>query len=61
MNIVSLSMDRTLIHEITDRSLAPPAPPELVLSHALSPLDEDLKEYFQEKGSRRASRELRTQ
>ena len=27
--------------------LAPPQPPELVLSHALSPLDADLRQYFQ--------------
>ncbi len=49
MNIASLSIDQTIIHEITDRSLVPPAPPELVLSHALSPLDEDLKDYFQKR------------
>ncbi len=47
MNINTLTIDRAIIHEITDRSLAPPAPPELLLSNALSPLDGDLRGYFQ--------------
>jgi len=47
MNVATLSIDQAIIHEITDRSLAPPAPPELILSNALSPLDADLRGYFQ--------------
>jgi hypothetical protein len=49
MNVASLSIAQAIIHEITDRSLAPPTPPELVLSNALSPLDEDLRDYFQKR------------
>jgi hypothetical protein len=47
MNIPTLSIDQAIIHEITDRSLAPPTPPALILSNALSPLDADLRAYFQ--------------
>ena len=47
MDINSFRIDKAIIHEITDRVLAPPAPPELVLSNASSPLDDDLKIYFQ--------------
>jgi hypothetical protein len=47
MNISSLAIEEAIIHEITDRVLAPPRPPELLLSQALSPLDDDLREYFQ--------------
>jgi hypothetical protein len=47
MNVPTLSIDQAIIHEITDRVLAPPRPPELIVSNALSPLDEDLRLYFQ--------------
>ena len=47
MNVASLRIEETIIHEITDRVLAPPSPPELVLSNAVSPLDDDLRAYFQ--------------
>jgi hypothetical protein len=47
MNVNSLSIQSTIIHEITERVLAPPVAPELILSNALSPLDDDLKRYFQ--------------
>lgn len=47
MNVATLNIDQAIIHEITDRSLAPPTPPELILSNALSPLDGDLRAYFQ--------------
>jgi hypothetical protein len=47
MNIAALHIDEAIIHEITDRSLAPPVAPELILSNALSPLDADLRNYFQ--------------
>jgi hypothetical protein len=47
MDIKSFRIDEAIIHEITDRVLAPPTPPQLVLSNAPSPLDQDLKGYFQ--------------
>ena len=47
MNIGTLQIKDAIIHEITDRVLAPPSPPELVLSNALSALDDDLRSYFQ--------------
>jgi nucleoid associated protein NdpA len=47
MNVASLCIDETIIHEITDRVLAPPSPPQLLLSNAVSPLDDDLRAYFQ--------------
>jgi 37-kD nucleoid-associated bacterial protein len=47
MNVTSFRIADTIIHEITDRVLAPPRDPELVLSTAVSPLDDDLREYFQ--------------
>ncbi|MBA2462453.1 MAG: hypothetical protein H0V45_11905, partial [Actinobacteria bacterium] len=47
MDITTLHIDEAIIHEITDRVLAPPTAPELILSHALSPLDADLRQYFQ--------------
>jgi hypothetical protein len=47
MDVNSFSIDDAIIHEITDRVLAPPAPAQLVLSNAPSPLDPDLKNYFQ--------------
>jgi len=49
MDIATLNIDQAIIHEITDRSLAPQAPPELFLSNALSPLDDDLRAYFRER------------
>lgn len=49
MDISTLSIDRAIIHEITDKVLAPPKAPELILSNALSPLDRDLRGYFQER------------
>lgn len=47
MKVATLNIDQAIIHEITERSLAPPNPPELVLSNVLSPLDADLRNYFQ--------------
>lgn len=47
MNVPTLSIDQAIIHEITDRVLAPTRPAELIMSDALSPLDEDLRLYFQ--------------
>jgi hypothetical protein len=47
MNVSTLHINEAIIHEITDRVLAPPTPPDLILSNALSPLDEDLRGYFQ--------------
>lgn len=47
MNVTTLNIDEAIIHEITDRVLAPPTSPELILSNALSPLDDDLRRYFQ--------------
>lgn len=44
-----LNIDRTIIHEITPRTYAPPKNPELILSNALSPLDDDLRAYFKER------------
>jgi hypothetical protein len=46
MDITTLNIDQAIIHEITDRVLAPPTPQELILSNALSPLDDDLGKYF---------------
>jgi len=44
-----LNIEKTIIHEITPRTHAPPKDPELVLSNALSPLDDDLRAYFKER------------
>jgi 37-kD nucleoid-associated bacterial protein len=44
-----LNIEKTIIHEITPRMYAPPKEPELILSNALSPLDEDLRTYFKER------------
>jgi 37-kD nucleoid-associated bacterial protein len=44
-----LNIEKTIIHEITPRMYVPPKEPELVLSNALSPLDEDLRTYFKER------------
>jgi hypothetical protein len=47
MKINTLDIGDAIIHEITDRTLAPPTGPQLILSNALSPLDADLRQYFQ--------------
>ena len=44
-----LSIEKAIIHEITPRGYAPPKAPELILSNALSPLDDDLRDYFRER------------
>jgi hypothetical protein len=44
-----LNIEKTIIHEITPRTYAPPKDPELILSNALSPLDDDLRAYFKER------------
>jgi hypothetical protein len=44
-----LSIEKTIIHEITPRTYVPPKEPELILSNALSPLDDDLRTYFKER------------
>jgi hypothetical protein len=44
-----LTIEETIIHEITPRTHAPPKNPELILSNALSPLDNDLRAYFKER------------
>jgi hypothetical protein len=44
-----LTIEKTIIHEITPRVYAPPKDPELILSNALSPLDDDLRAYFKER------------
>lgn len=49
MNATQLNIEKAIIHEITPRVYSPPKNPELVLSNALSPLDEDLRGYFRER------------
>lgn len=49
MSAAKLSIEKAIIHEITERGFAPPRDPELILSNALSPLDEDLRGYFRER------------
>jgi hypothetical protein len=44
-----LDIEKAIIHEITPREYAPPKDPELILSNALSPLDDDLRGYFRER------------
>jgi 37-kD nucleoid-associated bacterial protein len=49
MIAAQLSIEKTIIHEITERGFSPPRDPELILSNALSPLDDDLRAYFRER------------
>lgn len=44
-----LNIEKAIIHEITKRGYDPPKDPELILSNALSPLDDDLRGYFKER------------
>ena len=49
MNVPSLRIEQAIIHEITERTYAPPAPPQLITSNAVSHLDDDLRSYFEQR------------
>jgi 37-kD nucleoid-associated bacterial protein. len=46
MRVETFTVDQVIIHELTKRETAPPAPPGLIMSEVPSALDADLRGYF---------------